>query len=180
MYNSVIRKGKISLFLSDLARIPCVKTDKKLKKNLTAALEIVKSLLDGNITKEIKVNKSIQLSLTMCGNARIKSLNRDFRQKNKVTDVLSFPMHESMRKNKVESYVNMLETLNLGDIVISKDIAKKQATEFNITYEQEVIHLFVHGILHLLGFDHEVSSEEEKIMEELEKKMVKKIYKSLD
>jgi probable rRNA maturation factor len=179
MYNSVIQKGKLSLFLSDTGRIENRSQSQKLKEKLSAAILITESLLKGKLSKEIKLTKKTEFSLTMCGNTKIKSLNRNYRQKDKVTDVLSFPMFESLRNKNCDPSVEMLETVNLGDIVISKDVAKKQAKEFGLSYEQEVIHLFIHGLLHILGFDHEVSSKEEKIMEELEQLLVKKIYKIL-
>ena len=69
--------------------------------------------------------------------------------------------------------------VELGDLFICKEIAKSQALGFNISYEQEVIHLAVHGFLHLLGFDHEVSLKEEQIMENYESDLVTKIYKIL-
>jgi probable rRNA maturation factor len=72
-----------------------------------------------------------------------------------------------------------LPQIELGDLVICKEIAKSQAREFKISYEQEVIHLAVHGFLHLLGFDHEISTKEEKIMEAYESVLVNKIYKKL-
>lgn len=179
MFNSVIRKGNVSLFYSDTGRVIHPKNTKKLFKNLSVTLEHVDKVQKGKISKSIKINKKIELSLTMCGNSKIKSLNNEYRNKNKITDVLSFPMYESLRNNSVNSMVSMLETVSLGDIVISKDVARKQARQFGISYEQEVIHLFVHGLLHLLGFDHEISVKEEKVMEELEQSIVKKIYKDL-
>ena len=113
-----------------------------------------------------------------CGKVKIKSLNNKYRQINKATDVLSFPIFENLRPDKKVSEKN-LPQIELGDLVICKELAKTQAVEFKISYEQEVIHLAVHGFLHLLGFDHEVSSKEEKIMEKLEAELVNKIYKKL-
>ncbi|MBP9679860.1 MAG: rRNA maturation RNase YbeY [Bacteriovorax sp.] len=120
----------------------------------------------------------VSLSMTLCGKSKIRSLNRLYRQKDYATDVLSFPVHENLRFDKKvrEKYP---PTLDLGDLVICRDVAKIQAREFQITYAQEVIHLAVHGFLHLLGFDHEISRKEENIMEALEADLVKKIYKKL-
>jgi probable rRNA maturation factor len=69
--------------------------------------------------------------------------------------------------------------MDLGDLVICKEKALSQAREFEITYEQEVVHLAVHGFLHLIGFDHEVSPKEEKIMEAHENELVGQVYKVL-
>ncbi len=122
--------------------------------------------------------KAVSISMTLCGRTKIRSLNREYRQKDYATDVLSFPVYENLRPDKKVRAKNLPE-MELGDLVICKEIAKSQAREFGITYEQEIIHLAVHGFLHLLGFDHEISVKEEKIMEKYESELVNKIYKKL-
>lgn len=122
--------------------------------------------------------KEVTITLTLCGRAKIKKLNKDYRDKDYATDVLSFPVYESLRPDK-KSKEKTLPQVELGDLVICKDVAKTQAKEFGITYVQEVIHLASHGFLHLLGFDHEISAKEEKIMQGYEDELVKKIYKRL-
>jgi probable rRNA maturation factor len=122
--------------------------------------------------------KLATISMTLCGKTKIRTLNRQYRQKDYATDVLSFPLYERLRPDRRTSE-KLLPEVELGDLIICKDIARAQAKEFSITYEQEVIHLAVHGLLHLLGFDHEISSKEEKIMEAYEDELVKKIYKKL-
>jgi len=118
----------------------------------------------GHLPKKLK---KIQLSILICGDKKIKSLNLHFRQKNKVTDVLSFPSHENLRES--DNYpVYQDNTLFLGDLAICFPQAKRQAKKFNIGIWDEFIHLFFHGSLHLLGFDHEISQEEEVIMQKLE------------
>jgi probable rRNA maturation factor len=121
--------------------------------------------------------KEISFSLEFCSSAKIKKLNNEYRKKNKVTDVLSFPIFQTLRKNNSE--IKQLPVLEVGDVVICSDVAKAQAKEFKITFEQENIHLLVHGFLHLIGFDHEKNQREEKIMFSLEEKLVKNIYKVL-
>jgi probable rRNA maturation factor len=116
--------------------------------------------------------------MTLCGKTKIRSLNQIYRRKDYATDVLSFPVHENLRFDRSVQEKNP-PTLELGDLVICRDVAKKQAREFGVSYEQEIIHLAVHGFLHLLGFDHEISRKEEIIMEGLEADLVKKIYKKL-
>jgi len=122
--------------------------------------------------------KVVTISVTLCGRAKMRSLNKKYRQKDYATDVLSFPVYENLRPDKRVKEKNLPE-VELGDLVICKEIAKKQAQEFKISYEQELIHLAVHGFLHLLGFDHEISDKEEKIMETYEEELVRKIYKAL-
>lgn len=133
------------------------------------------------ITQNLKKNphfagvQEVSLSLTLCGKAKIRTLNREYRHKDKATDVLSFPIYDNLRPDRSVLEKNLAQ-MDLGDLVICREIAMKQATEFGVTYPQEIIHLMVHGFLHLLGFDHEVSKKEEEIMEKYETKLVKAIY----
>ncbi len=98
-----------------------------------------------------------ELSILLTDDEEIKSLNSAFRKKDRATDVLSFPIDEIVGGRKI-----------LGDVVISVDTAKKQARERGITLREEVTRLLVHGILHLLGYDHEKGGEEEKLFRRLE------------
>lgn len=152
----------------------------KQKASLSIDFEEIESVLLQYAKKNphLKGVKEIFLNVTLCGNTKIKSLNREYRNKDKVTDVLSFGVHENLRPDLGPFLANLPE-LELGDIFICKEVAKKQAHEFDITYEMEVIHLLVHGFLHLLGYDHEISEKEEMIMEKEEAKLVKSIYKKL-
>lgn len=117
----------------------------------------------------------VQLTMTVCGRRKIQSLNRDYRNKNKVTDVLSFGVHENLREDQ-GPFHSLGPVVEIGDIFICREKAMLQARGFNITFEMELIHLLAHGLLHLLGYDHEISELEEKKMEALESKLVKKIY----
>ena len=134
--------------------------DKRLLKDLKSLLKIFE--------KEFKFKgiSQLEMSLTLCGKKRIQSLNRIHRKKDKTTDVLSFPVHDLYLKKKLLGYIG------LGDIFICLDVAQSQAKEFNISVREEIIHLFVHGFLHLLGYDHEISKKEEKKMFALERKLI--------
>jgi probable rRNA maturation factor len=114
-------------------------------------------------------------NVTLCGDTKMKRLNSMFRQKEKTTDVLTLALYENIRGGE-EFLLNELE---LGDILISGPVMKKQAKEYNVTVEQEFFHLLIHGFLHLLGFDHEISQKEEELMQKLEKKIIDKIYKEI-
>ncbi len=122
--------------------------------------------------------KEVTFTMTLCGKTKIKSLNRQYRQLDKVTDVLSFPVYESLRPDK-KVKEKSLKQMELGDLIICKEKALSQAKEFGISFDQEVIHLTVHGFLHLLGYDHELSVKEERLMEKEESTLVEKIYKAL-
>jgi probable rRNA maturation factor len=107
------------------------------------------------------LNKA-ELSIVLVSDAQIKRLNKLYRNKDKPTDVLSFPIGE-----KVNGW------LILGDIVISVDTAKRQAQELGYSLEEELKRLLVHGLVHLLGYDHELGGEEEKKFFELEEFVLK-------
>ncbi len=122
--------------------------------------------------------KAVAMTLTICGKTKIRSLNRQYREMDKATDVLSFGIYENLRPDRIVKVAN-LPQMDLGDIFICKEIASSQAKSFSIEYNVEIIHLCVHGFLHLLGFDHEVSVNEEKIMQQYESTLVDKILKKL-
>lgn len=120
--------------------------------------------------------KKIDLNVTVCGDAKIKKLNNDFRGKNKTTDVLSFPLNEDLRiEDEFPFYLE--DELFLGDIFICKSKTISQSKKFNLAFEEELVHLIVHGFLHLMGYDHEISEQEEILMESLESKILKRISK---
>jgi probable rRNA maturation factor len=155
-----------------------------LKKDTSKGMERVISALQSVLAKNLTKNphfagvKEVSLSMTLCGKTKIRSLNKQYRQKDYVTDVLSFPVYENLRPDKKPKEKNLTQ-MDLGDLVICKEKAFSQAKEFEITYEQEIVHLAVHGFLHLIGFDHEISSKEEKLMEAHESELVGLVYKIL-
>ena len=106
---------------------------------------------------------SAELSLALVGNEEIRELNRRYRNQPTPTDVLSFPAGEP---------ANARARL-LGDVVISVEQAALQAGRARRTLEAEVDWLLIHGILHLLGYDHERSAKEARIMRALEKKITR-------
>jgi probable rRNA maturation factor len=108
-----------------------------------------------------------ELSILFVGDPAMRVLNRDYRGKDKPTDVLSFSQLEGM--NGIPSPV-------LGDLVISVDTTKRQAKEYGVTYKQELLRLMVHGILHLHGYDHEgVSKSEAQRMRRREERILRTI-----
>ena len=103
-------------------------------------------------------DKDVEVSVTFTDNAQIKELNSQYRNKNTATDVLSFPMYDSFDLDVGE------QTLPLGDIVISLERAAVQASHLCHSLYHEVAFLTVHSTLHLLGYDHETSEEDEEDM----------------
>ena len=125
--------------------------------------------------KNYKYINKFTMDLTLIGDSAMRKINFKHRQKDKTTDVLSFPMEESVRKMKKKK----LPEIFLGDVLISKPVTAKQAREFSISFEREFFHLLTHGLLHLLGYDHELSPKEERIMFDLELKILKKMVVQL-
>lgn len=147
--------------------------NKKVQLHLDLAGQALQKFISSDklITKKVL---GLQVSLILCGESKIRSLNRDYRKKDKITDVLSFPVSENLRKSF--SDVELIGPyVMLGDMAICHQKTIAQAKEFKLTYEEEFIHLFVHGILHLMGYDHEISDKEEKLMESWEKKILEYI-----
>ena len=99
-----------------------------------------------------------EVSVTLCDNGYIKKLNRKYRKKDSATDVLSFPLYEDGKFDIAECVSGAM----LGDIVISLERAKEQAKELGHGFLREVAFLTVHSMLHLLGYDHERSAEDEE------------------
>jgi rRNA maturation RNase YbeY len=99
-----------------------------------------------------------ELSILLTDDEKIRKLNKQYRNKNIPTDVLSFSQNEGEE--------NGLEHNLLGDIVISITTAMRQSSEHNLSIDEEIVLLLIHGILHLLGFDHERSDEEDIYMKE--------------
>jgi len=104
---------------------------------------------------EVESYKEAQVSILFCEDAYIKRLNREYRGVNASTDVLAFSMHEG-RFPKVHSEI-------LGDVVISLETASRQTKRYRHSLNKEIALLVVHGILHLLGYDHLKKKDKEKM-----------------
>jgi rRNA maturation RNase YbeY len=107
---------------------------------------------------EILDETDCELSLLLTDDAEIQELNKTYRDLDKATDVLSFPQDEDA--------VNESGDTLLGDVVISVGTAARQAEEHHLSFNEELILLAIHGILHLLGYDHERSPQDARIMQD--------------
>tara|TARA_B100001093_G_scaffold443665_1_gene446165 strand:- start:1525 stop:1986 length:462 start_codon:yes stop_codon:yes gene_type:complete len=129
---------------------------KKLKKKELFFNQICKSF-----PKKYKfLNKKISLSLMLSNNRNIKKLNKEFRNKNKSTDILSFPVEQKIKISK-QTY--------LGDIIISYNFMNKPKSQKLKNFKEKLIKTFIHGFLHLLGFDHKKDKDYKKMLKEEEK-----------
>jgi probable rRNA maturation factor len=117
------------------------------------------------------IKKKISLTVLLSNNKNIKKLNKKFRNKNKATDVLSFPS---------EKKLNIKKSPYIGDIVVSYEFMNKPKALSTSEFKNKVTKIFIHGFLHLLGYDHiklndykKMLVEEEKIYQIIETKIVK-------
>ena len=103
------------------------------------------------------LNKKVSLTLMLSNSKYIKKLNKDFRNKNKPTDILSFPLSEKL-KIKKETYI--------GDIIINYDFIDKPKFQKIELFREKLIRIFIHGFLHLLGFNHIRDKDYKKMLKE--------------
>jgi probable rRNA maturation factor len=123
--------------------------------------------------KDEKFPYSAEVSVTFIDNKKIHKLNLEHRDKDKPTDVLSFPMWEKEELADGTAFEGYAVTL--GDIIISAEKAKAQAEEYGHSIERELCFLAVHSTLHLLGYDHEVSEDDEKYMNDKQEEVLARI-----
>ena len=114
--------------------------------------------------------KKISLTLLLSNNRCIKKLNKNFRNKNKSTDILSFPFVKKILISK-KTYI--------GDIIISYDFMNKPRSQNIKSFKEKVIKTFIHGYLHLLGFDH-VKDKDYRIMLDEEEKIYKSVISKIN
>jgi probable rRNA maturation factor len=133
----------------------------------------IESLVEQVVQKalEVEVEDDYEVSISFVNNDEIRALNKQYRDKDTATDVLSFPLLEfeetEENYNDEDEYVQ--EDKLLGDIVISLEKAEEQATEYGHSFERELAFLTVHGVLHLLGMDHEDEEQEKEMLQKQDK-----------
>ena len=110
-----------------------------------------------------------ELDVTLTDDAAIHTINREQRGVDRATDVLSFPQFDDL-----EEEIPEVCEICLGDVVICEQKAREQAEEFGHSFERELVYLFTHSVLHLLGYDH-MEDDEKKAMREREEEIMKQI-----
>ena len=116
------------------------------------------------------INKKVNLTLLLSNNQKIKILNKKFRNKNKHTDILSFPFDQSLKK---------LKEIYLGDIIISFNHINRPKNLSNKEFKEKTIKIFIHGFLHLLGYNHINYKDYKKTLKE-EKKVFNSVRKFIN
>ena len=130
-----------------------------IKKPLNNKLnKVVSTILDQEKMSDCVIN------LRLLNDKEMKKLNMQFRQKDKTTNVLSFPNDD----------ISIKQTKNIGDIAISVEYVKVEANKEGKTFDDHIIHMLAHGVYHILGYDHE-NNENAMIMENKEIQTLKKI-----
>ena len=120
-------------------------------------------------------NLNLYISIILTNPEEIRKLNKEYRNIDKETDVLSFPMFE---KSEIDQIVlkqeKMLVRETIGDIVISIQQVEKQAKEYEHSFERELSYMIVHGFYHLMGYDH-IEEKDKKIMRPKEEKILNEL-----
>lgn len=131
---------------------------------------LIKTVIE-TVLKEENIIQDLEIYVTLTNNERIHKINKETRNVDRPTDVLSFPMFEREEIQQLKE-VEKEEIDILGDIIVSIEKVKEQADEYGHSFEREIAYLVTHGMLHLLGYDHMIEEEkaqmrkrEEEILE---------------
>ena len=144
-----------------------------LKKN-SEYEKTIKKVIEACFKEEKLENSKLYISITLTTPGNIRKINKEYRNIDKETDVLSFPMFE---KNELEEMIknnNFEHEDVLGDIVISIERVKEQAIEYGHSFEREFAYMLVHGFYHLMGYDH-IKENDKIIMRSKEENVLNKL-----
>ncbi len=136
--------------------------------------EVIKRVIEQCYKEENIEDSKLIITITLTNSENIKKINKQYRNIDRPTDVLSFPMFEKEElKSKIAAKDYKHEDV-LGDIVISLEKVKEQAEEYGHSFERELSYMIVHGFYHLMGYDHieeadkvEMRAKEEAVLEKL-------------
>ena len=131
--------------------------EKAWSKRIKGKKLFFKKICDSFPKKYKFSNKKVSLNLLLSNNKKIKKLNKNFRKKNKPTDILSFPSNKTLKKLK-KNYI--------GDIIISYNFIDKPKSQSSKFFKEKLIKTFIHGFLHLLNFDHIKDKDYIKMLKE--------------
>ncbi len=135
--------------------------------------EIITRVINECFKNENMERLKLYISITLTTPCKIRELNNSYRNIDKETDVLSFPMFE---KDEIENLIKQNYDVDdvLGDIIISIDQVKRQAIEYGHSFERELAYMCVHGFFHLMGYDH-MQDEDKVIMRKKEDEILNKL-----
>ena len=116
----------------------------------------------------LALDKAFEINVSLSNDAEVRRLNKEFRKMDKATNVLSFA---NIDDENFAQECQLFEEIELGDIIIARETLEREAQEKGISFKNHYSHLLVHGILHLLGFDHQ-DDDEAEYMEDFERKIL--------
>ena len=151
---------------------------KDIKENIIYG-ETVKKVLEKCFQEEGLENSNLLITVTFTTPENIRKINKEYRNIDKATDVLSFPMFE---RDEIQTMIKKQEFEHedmLGDLVISVEKVKEQAEEYGHSFERELSYMLVHGFYHLMGYDH-IKEEDKKEMRPKEEKILSDLKISRD
>ena len=155
--------------MDDILEISYVETEENAENEA-----IIKTVLQKCFEVENMDELGLYVSVTMTCPTYIRKINNEYRNIDKETDVLSFPMFE---KNEIDQIVSSKTNMRrdvLGDIVVSVDRVKEQAVEYGHSFERELAYMIVHGFYHLMGYDH-MTDDEKSVMRAKEENILEKL-----
>ena len=129
-------------------------------------LELIEKVLGQAFIKEKIDDLNLYINIILTNPENIRNINRQYRNIDKETDVLSFPMFEKEELEKMQIKGNEIQE-PLGDIVISIEKVEQQAKEYGHSFERELSYMLIHGFYHLIGYDH-IEEDDKKQMREKE------------
>ena len=134
----------------------------------------IKKVVEKCFEEEGLNNTKLCLTITLTNPENIREINNSYRNIDKETDVLSFPMFERDELNEKIAKNDFEHEDILGDIVVSIDRVKEQAIEYGHSFERELSYMIVHGFYHVMGYDH-IKEEDKKIMRPKEEKILNEL-----
>ena len=133
--------------------------------------QTVEKVLHKCFEEEGLLDSKLMITITFTTPEEIRKINKKYRNIDKATDVLSFPMFEKEELDEKIKNKDFLYEDILGDIIISIEKVKEQAVEYGHSFERELSYMLVHGFYHLMGYDH-IEEEDKKIMRPKEEKIL--------
>lgn len=133
--------------------------------------DTIKTVINKCFQIEKLVNLNLYISITLTTPEHIRSINNEFRNIDKETDVLSFPMFEKAEIDNMVELQNNVIPETIGDIIISIEKVQEQAKEYGHSFERELAYMVIHGFYHLMGYDH-MNYEEKAVMREKEENVL--------
>lgn len=133
--------------------------------------ETIKKVLKQCFKEEKLENSKLYITITLTNSENIRKINKEYRNIDKATDVLSFPMYEEEELEEKIAKQHYEHEDVLGDIVISIEKVEEQAKEYGHSFERELSYMIVHGFYHLMGYDH-IEEEDKKKMRPKEEKIL--------